>query len=83
MIHDDDENNEIDPALVQAVTESRHREGGRLSQVADTVAMESLRSWENGYQTAVDLARRLGATAIADELEAIMDAYWRSQGVED
>lgn len=78
-----EEKEETEQALVNDIETARQREALRVGRILDEASDCALESWVNGYKTAVEFARRLGGIALAYELEATLDAYWRSQGVED
>lgn len=44
---------------------------------------QAIRAYEAGYSAAVQIARDLGARAVADDLETALADYWRSKGVDE
>jgi len=77
----------IDPQDVEEIKHRRSVINKLESKVASTLSAEfgdfGLRMWEDGFETAVMMLKRRGATDIASDLERTMDQYWRDQGVMD
>jgi hypothetical protein len=50
-----------------------------LDEIVDQVALDS---WDRGFNAALELLHKRGATVVANELAELRDAYWRTQGVD-
>lgn len=67
---------------VSIIARARSIDRSERSLLVDRIGQIEHDAWEAGYEAAVRIARQLGATAVADDMESALADYWETQGIE-